>query len=140
MACIKEIAKDAKLIKVEDQLLVVIKRQAETKLMLEEKFRDPYEEVSNFVKEIEDVVKEVERLSCKDVAKKIVHIREINADLQFATGLSQLWDVLYNRVNEIRMLFEGPLLVQCAKYLKQLSKIELLRMLELRKMIAEVHI
>ncbi|GJX90983.1 hypothetical protein Tco_0757014 [Tanacetum coccineum] len=56
MACIKEIAKDAKLIKVEDQLLVVIKRQAETKLMLEEKFRDPYEEVSNFVKEIEDVM------------------------------------------------------------------------------------
>ncbi|GJY33936.1 ribonuclease H-like domain-containing protein [Tanacetum coccineum] len=26
--------------------------------------------------------------------------REINADLQFAVGLSQLWDVLYNRVNE----------------------------------------
>ncbi|GKC04254.1 hypothetical protein Tco_0995864 [Tanacetum coccineum] len=64
--------------------------------------------------------------------------REINADLQFAAGLSQLWDVLYNLVNEIRMLFEGPLLVQCAKYLKQLSKIEMLRMLELRKMIAEM--
>ncbi|GKB65354.1 hypothetical protein Tco_0921540 [Tanacetum coccineum] len=28
--------------------------------------------------------------------------REINADLQFAVRLSQLWDVLYNRVNEIR--------------------------------------
>ncbi|GKG06860.1 hypothetical protein Tco_0329829, partial [Tanacetum coccineum] len=72
--------------------------------------------------------------------------REINADLQFADGLSQLWDVLYNRINEMRMsssklnLFGGPLAVQCAKYLKQLSKSEVLRMLELRKMIAEVHI
>ncbi|GKD25412.1 hypothetical protein Tco_1231626 [Tanacetum coccineum] len=71
--------------------------------------------------------------------------REINADLQFAVGLSH-WDVLYNRVNEIRMLsselnlFGGPLAVQCAEYLKQLSKIEVLGMLELRKTIVEVHI
>nr|GEU86877.1 lysosomal beta glucosidase-like [Tanacetum cinerariifolium] len=43
-----------------------------TELMLEEKFRDLCEEVSNFVKEIEDVVKEVERLSCKYVAKETV--------------------------------------------------------------------
>ncbi|GJX56310.1 hypothetical protein Tco_0286207 [Tanacetum coccineum] len=70
--------------------------------------------------------------------------REINTDLQFAVGLSQLWDVLYNRVNEIKMLsselnlFGGPLAVQCAEYLKQLSKSEVLRMLELRKTIAEV--
>ncbi|GJR13023.1 hypothetical protein Tco_0795675 [Tanacetum coccineum] len=34
----------------------------------------------------------------------------------------------------------GPLAVQCAEYLKQLSKSEVLRMLELRKTIAEVHI
>ncbi|GKC39395.1 hypothetical protein Tco_1051779 [Tanacetum coccineum] len=72
--------------------------------------------------------------------------REINADLQFVVGLSQLWDVLYNRVNEIKMLssklnlFRGPLAVQCVEYLKQLSKSEVLKMLELRKMIAEVHI
>nr|GEX19422.1 hypothetical protein [Tanacetum cinerariifolium] len=72
--------------------------------------------------------------------------REINADLQFAVGLSQLWDVLYNRVNEIKMLsselnlFGGPLAVQYAEYLKKFSKIEVLRMLELRKTIAEVHI
>ncbi|GKC16848.1 hypothetical protein Tco_1013630 [Tanacetum coccineum] len=65
--------------------------------------------------------------------------REINADLQFAVRLSQLWDVLYNRVNEIRSdydelnLFGGPLAVQCAEFLKQLSKSEVLRMLELRK-------
>ncbi|GJT39362.1 hypothetical protein Tco_0939227 [Tanacetum coccineum] len=72
--------------------------------------------------------------------------REINADLQFAVGLSQLWDVLYNRVNKMRMLsselnlFGGPLGVQYAEYLKQLSKSEVLRMLELRKTIEEVHI
>ncbi|GKA32081.1 hypothetical protein Tco_0718448 [Tanacetum coccineum] len=179
MACIEEIAKDAKIIKIEDQLTVSIKRQVETELMLEEKFRDLCEKVSKFVKEGEDVVKEVESLSCKDVGKEIVRLlrrgqkrdlykmtrlqmmvneshlsvrekqtfelvaagnsnnlndamsvyiqREINADLQFAVGLSQLWDVLYNRVNEIKMLssdlnlFGGPLAVQCAEYLKQLS-------------------
>nr|GEU91078.1 hypothetical protein [Tanacetum cinerariifolium] len=61
--------------------------------------------------------------------------REINADLQFAVGLSQLWDFL----SELN-LFGGPLAVQCAGYLKQLSKSKVLRMLELRKTIAEVHI
>ncbi|GJV80944.1 hypothetical protein Tco_1516814 [Tanacetum coccineum] len=74
MACIEEIAKDAKLIEIYDQLLVFIKRQVETKLILEDKFRDLCEEVSNFVKEIEDVVKEVERLSCKDEAKETVRL------------------------------------------------------------------
>nr|GEV13939.1 nucleotide-binding alpha-beta plait domain-containing protein [Tanacetum cinerariifolium] len=69
--------------------------------------------------------------------------KEINADLQFAVGLSQQWDVLYNRVNEIKILsselnlFGGPLAVQCAKYLKQLSKSEVLTMLKLRKTIAK---
>ncbi|GJS33121.1 hypothetical protein Tco_0531503 [Tanacetum coccineum] len=72
MNCIEEIAKDAKVIEIDNQLLVLIKRQVGTELMLEEKFRDLCEEVSNFVKEIEDVVKEVERLSCKDVAKETV--------------------------------------------------------------------
>nr|GEW00446.1 hypothetical protein [Tanacetum cinerariifolium] len=42
MACIEKIAKDSKLIKIEDQLLVLIKRQVETELMLEEKFREIY--------------------------------------------------------------------------------------------------
>ncbi|GKD70746.1 hypothetical protein Tco_1324836 [Tanacetum coccineum] len=104
MACIEEIAKDAKHIKIEDQLLGLIKRQVEIKLMLEEKFRYLCEEVSNFVKESEDVVKEIRMLSS-----------ELN-------------------------LFGGPLAVQCAEYLKKLSKTEVLRMLELRKTIKEVHI
>ncbi|GJT47385.1 hypothetical protein Tco_0956100 [Tanacetum coccineum] len=70
--------------------------------------------------------------------------REINADLQIAVGLSQLWDLMYIRVNELRMLsselnmFGGPLGVQCAKFFKQLSQTEVLRMLELRKTIAKV--
>nr|GEU92623.1 reverse transcriptase domain-containing protein [Tanacetum cinerariifolium] len=72
MNCIEEIAKDAKVIEIDDQLLVLIKRQVEAALMLEEKFRDLCKEVSNFVKEIKDVVMEVERLICKDVAKETV--------------------------------------------------------------------
>ncbi|GJV97694.1 hypothetical protein Tco_1549271 [Tanacetum coccineum] len=182
MACIEEIKKDPKFIKIEDQLLVLIRRQVETGLMLEEKFRDLCEEVSNFVKESKDVIQELERLSGNDVANETVRLlrrgqkrdlykmtrlqmmvneshlsvyekhtfiskmnlgtlgpcscgkmlvyiqREINADLQFAVGLSQLWDVLYIRVNEIRMLsfelnvFGGPLAVQCVKFLKQFPK------------------
>ncbi|GJT42294.1 hypothetical protein Tco_0502346 [Tanacetum coccineum] len=71
--------------------------------------------------------------------------REINTDLQFVVGLSQLWDLLYIRVNDLRMLssdlnmFGCPLAVQCAEFLKQLSQIELRRMLELKKTMAEVH-
>ncbi|GJX98955.1 hypothetical protein Tco_0355974 [Tanacetum coccineum] len=48
-------------------------------------------------------------------------------------------------VNELRMLsselnvFGGPLVVQCVEFLKQFSQTEVLRMLELRKTIAEVH-
>ncbi|GJV69638.1 hypothetical protein Tco_1485147 [Tanacetum coccineum] len=37
-------------------------------------------------------------------------------------------------------VFGGPLVVQCVEFLKQFSQTEVLRMLELRKTIAEVHI
>nr|GEU71787.1 hypothetical protein [Tanacetum cinerariifolium] len=70
----EKIAKDAKVIEIDDQLLVLIMRQVETELMLEEKFRDLCEEVSNLVKEIKDVVKEVKRLSFKDVAKETIRL------------------------------------------------------------------
>ncbi|GKD73860.1 hypothetical protein Tco_1332142 [Tanacetum coccineum] len=49
---------------------------------------------------------------------------EISADLQFVVGLSQLWDLLYIRVNEMRIsssemnVFGGPLAVQCTEFLK----------------------
>nr|GEX74431.1 hypothetical protein [Tanacetum cinerariifolium] len=76
MNCIEKIAKDAKVIEIYNQLPVLIKRQVETELMLEEKFRDLCEEVSNFVEEIKDVVKEAERLSCKDVAKETVCVHK----------------------------------------------------------------
>ncbi|GJZ78867.1 hypothetical protein Tco_0643704, partial [Tanacetum coccineum] len=60
-------------------------------------------------------------------------------------GLSHLWEVLYCRVNEHRLLiaelnvFGGPLALQCAEFLTQLSQTEVLKMLEIRKSIAEVH-
>ncbi|GKC79352.1 hypothetical protein Tco_1130126 [Tanacetum coccineum] len=71
--------------------------------------------------------------------------RKITDDLQFAAGLSHLWEVLYNSVQEHKLLiaelnvFGGPLALQCAEFLKQLSQTEVLKMLEIRKMIAEVH-
>ncbi|GKC28500.1 hypothetical protein Tco_1035794 [Tanacetum coccineum] len=55
--------------------------------MLEEKCRDLCEEASNFVKEIEDVVKEVERLSCKDVAKETETKAEKVSDME----IKSLW-------------------------------------------------
>ncbi|GKB39752.1 hypothetical protein Tco_0884694 [Tanacetum coccineum] len=86
------IAKDAKLIEIDDQLLVLIKRQVETELMLKEKLRDLCEEVSNFVKEIKDVVKEVKQLSGKDVAKETVHLfrRGQKRDLYKMTRLQMM--------------------------------------------------
>ncbi|GJW01002.1 hypothetical protein Tco_1556253 [Tanacetum coccineum] len=71
--------------------------------------------------------------------------RKINEDLHFAAGLCHLWEVLYSRVNEHRLLiaklnvFGGPLALQCAEFFKQLSQTEVLKMLEIRKSIAEVH-
>ncbi|GJZ19615.1 hypothetical protein Tco_0556205 [Tanacetum coccineum] len=71
--------------------------------------------------------------------------RKINEDLHFAAGLSHLWEVLYSRVNEHRLLiaelnvFGGPLALQCAEFFKQLLQTEVLKMLEISKSIAEVH-
>nr|GEW48067.1 hypothetical protein [Tanacetum cinerariifolium] len=92
MACIKEIANYAKLIKIEDQLLVLIRRQVETELILKEKFRDLCEEVSNFVKESKDVVQELERLSGNDVAKETVRLLRCgqNLDLNKMTRLQMM--------------------------------------------------
>ncbi|GJU19018.1 hypothetical protein Tco_1146984 [Tanacetum coccineum] len=70
--------------------------------------------------------------------------RKINEDLHFAAGLSHLWEVLYSRVNEHSLLiaelnvFGGPLALQCAEFFKQLSQTEVLKMLEIRKSIAEI--
>ncbi|GJV83913.1 hypothetical protein Tco_1523811 [Tanacetum coccineum] len=102
MTFIEEIAKDAKLIKIEDQLLVLIKRHVETELMLEEKFQDLCEDVSNFVKESEDMVKKVERLSYKDVAKKTVHLlrRGQNRDLYKMTHIQMMVNESYLSVCE----------------------------------------
>ncbi|GJV97689.1 hypothetical protein Tco_1549266 [Tanacetum coccineum] len=69
--------------------------------------------------------------------------RENARVLEFANSLNNLWVELLERTNEWQLFItelEGPLAVQCAEYLKKLSKSEVLRMLELRKTIAEVHI
>ncbi|GKC24702.1 hypothetical protein Tco_1026852 [Tanacetum coccineum] len=71
--------------------------------------------------------------------------RKINEDLYFAVRLSHLWEVLYSRVNEHKLLiaelnvFGSPLALQCVEFFKQLSQTEVLNMLEIRKSIAEVH-
>nr|GEW85740.1 hypothetical protein [Tanacetum cinerariifolium] len=70
---------------------------------------------------------------------------KINEDLYFAAGLSLLWEVLYSRVNKHSLLiaelnvFGGPLTLQSAECFKQLSQIEVLKMLEIRKSIVKVH-
>nr|GEX14470.1 hypothetical protein [Tanacetum cinerariifolium] len=81
---------------------LLIKRQAETELMLEKNFRDLCEEVSNFVKEIEDMVKEVERLSCKDVAKKTICLlrRGQKRELYMMTRLQMMVDESHLSVRE----------------------------------------
>ncbi|GJW90743.1 hypothetical protein Tco_0168296, partial [Tanacetum coccineum] len=70
MSCVEELAKAAKSNKIEDYMLVLMGRQVETELKLEEKFREVCEEVSTVVKEREDVVEELERLSDNHVAKE----------------------------------------------------------------------
>ncbi|GKC50061.1 hypothetical protein Tco_1072806 [Tanacetum coccineum] len=49
-------------------------RQVETELKLEEKFRELCEEESTIIKEREDVVEELERLSGNHVAKETSHL------------------------------------------------------------------
>nr|GEW40281.1 hypothetical protein [Tanacetum cinerariifolium] len=102
MNCIEEIANDVNVIEIDNQLLVLTKRQVETELMLEEKFRYLCEKVSNFVKENEDVVKEVERLSCKDVAKETVRLlrRGQKSELYKMTRLQMMVDESHLSVHE----------------------------------------
>ncbi|GKD93568.1 hypothetical protein Tco_1373405, partial [Tanacetum coccineum] len=72
--------------------------------------------------------------------------RKISNDLHFEARLSHLWEVLYSRYNEHKLLiaelnvFGGPLALQCAKFFKQFCQIKVVTMLEIRKMIAELHI
>ncbi|GJR44817.1 hypothetical protein Tco_1312920 [Tanacetum coccineum] len=73
-----------------------------TELMLKEKFRDLCEKVSNFVKEIEDVIKEVEQLSCKDVAKETVCLLRSGQkrELNVMTRLQMMADESHLSVRE----------------------------------------
>nr|GEW90594.1 hypothetical protein [Tanacetum cinerariifolium] len=79
---------------------------------------------------------------------KLLELRKIitKSYHEFAIGLNNLWDALYNRVNERRLFiaelldFGGPLAFQCAYFLKWLSQNDVLKMSELRKLIVEVHL
>ncbi|GJY35986.1 retrovirus-related pol polyprotein from transposon TNT 1-94 [Tanacetum coccineum] len=63
--------------------------------------------------------------------------------MAFPPRLSQLWEVLYSRVNKHRLLivelnvFGGTLALQCVEFFTQLSQTEVLKMLKIRKSIAE---
>nr|GEU69621.1 hypothetical protein [Tanacetum cinerariifolium] len=70
-------------------------------------------------------------------------IFKIYDDLYFAFGSSRRWEVLYSRVNKHKKLiaelnvFGGPLALQCAEFFKQLSQTEVIKMLDIRNLIAE---
>nr|GEW50047.1 hypothetical protein [Tanacetum cinerariifolium] len=70
-------------------MLVLIGKQVETKFKLEEKFRELCEEVSIIVKEREDMVEELERLSGNHVAKESARLlrRRQKRDLNKMTRL-----------------------------------------------------
>nr|GEV24420.1 integrase, catalytic region, zinc finger, CCHC-type, peptidase aspartic, catalytic [Tanacetum cinerariifolium] len=70
IVCIEELAKAVRSNKIKDQMLVLTRRQVETELKLAEKFRELGEEVSTVVKEREDVVEELERLSANHMAEE----------------------------------------------------------------------
>nr|GEV73906.1 hypothetical protein [Tanacetum cinerariifolium] len=102
MACIEELEKDAKSNKIEAQMLVLTGRQVETELKLEKKFRELCENVSNFVKEMKDVVKELEKLSGNHVAKETVCLlrRGQKRELYMMTRLQMMVDESHLGVRE----------------------------------------
>ncbi|GJV99721.1 hypothetical protein Tco_1554973 [Tanacetum coccineum] len=74
----------------------------DTELKLEEKFRELCEEVSNFVKESEDVVQELERLSGNHVAKETVRLlrRGQKRDLYMMSSLQMVVNESHLSVRE----------------------------------------
>ncbi|GJW82284.1 hypothetical protein Tco_0146259 [Tanacetum coccineum] len=156
MACIEELANVGEFNKTEDQLLVLIEKQVETELKLEEKFRELCEEVSNVVKEKEDVVEELERLNDEFAIaansrglfnRMLVYFdRENGKHLDFANGLHNLWAELLDCTNERQLFITEPeglcLSVMTYKILKFLNEVlnhDVIQLLELRKMIVGTH-
>ncbi|GJZ32205.1 DUF4219 domain-containing protein [Tanacetum coccineum] len=82
--------------------LVGIRRQVKTKLKLEEKYIELCDEVSNFVKESEDVVHELERLSGNHVVKETVRLlrRRQKRDLYKMTRLQMMMNESHLSVRE----------------------------------------
>ncbi|GJU29502.1 zf-CCHC domain-containing protein [Tanacetum coccineum] len=99
-------AKDVKVIEIDDQLLVLIKKQVKTELMIKGKFRDLCEEVSNFVKEIKDVVLSASFSSLwKSILNEVKSLKAQGVDLipivRFGGKLA-LQDHLLTRSNLVR--------------------------------------
>nr|GEV72226.1 hypothetical protein [Tanacetum cinerariifolium] len=97
MKCIEEIAKDAKVIEIDNQLLVLIKRQVETELMLEEKFRDLCEEMMAAESHLSVREKHIFGFF---KGMLVFCDRENVRDLEFGNGLDNLWVELLERTNE----------------------------------------
>ncbi|GJS46840.1 hypothetical protein Tco_0596961 [Tanacetum coccineum] len=72
--------------------------------------------------------------------------REINVDLDFVLGLSKLWDAMYHRVNDHKLFIVelqylgGVLALKCVDFPKQMGQNDVLKLLEVTKIIANVHL
>ncbi|GKB75533.1 hypothetical protein Tco_0942428, partial [Tanacetum coccineum] len=67
--------------------------------------------------------------------------------IEIASGISKLWDELFLRVNgrqlfipELEGLLESVMALKCVKFLKHVQHNDVIKLLELRKMITEVHL
>nr|GEW17639.1 hypothetical protein [Tanacetum cinerariifolium] len=104
MACIEELEKTTKSKNIEDQMLILMRRQVETELKLEKKFRELCEEVSNDFKERKDVVEELERLSGNHIVKETTRLlrRGQKRDLDKMTRLQIMVNESHLGVREKR--------------------------------------
>ncbi|GJV03322.1 hypothetical protein Tco_1336891 [Tanacetum coccineum] len=73
--------------------------------------------------------------------------RETGKIIEFASGISKLWDELFLCVNgrqlfipELEGLRESVMALKCVKFLKHVQHNDVIKLLELRKMITEVHL
>nr|GEV95717.1 zf-CCHC domain-containing protein/UBN2 domain-containing protein [Tanacetum cinerariifolium] len=89
---IEVIAKDAKLIENDDQLLVLIKRHIETELMLEKKFRALCEEITDIAQKDKNEAKPDTRME---------RVQEIKSeDLKILIYLCSLWIAKYGMTSQ----------------------------------------
>ncbi|GKC88498.1 hypothetical protein Tco_1149147, partial [Tanacetum coccineum] len=66
-----------------------------------------------------------------------LHLQELAAAIRNSNNLT---DTILVYIDSELNVFSDPLALQCGEFLKQLTQKEVLRMLELRKTIVEVHL